>query len=91
MKNMYESAETFTAYATIDAGYYMISKIQKETAMAEHPINDAIDRITGYDKKKNNDTKDEVILILKDIIKAKKVIGADYLKDQEMINELNAL
>ena len=60
MKHAFESEETFTAYATIDAGYYMIGQIKKEFDMPKSPIISAIDKATGFDKKFTNDKAKEL-------------------------------
>jgi len=86
MKHAFESEETFTAYATIDAGYYMIGQIKKEFDMPKSPIISAIDKATGFDKKFTNDKAKELIVILEDIIEAKKIIEADFSSDEKLLS-----
>jgi len=42
MKNIFESKQTFQAYAIIDVGYYMIENIQKELDVKENLINNKV-------------------------------------------------
>lgn len=91
MKKRFESSETFDAYTTIEVGYFMLKKLNEEISKPISPINLAVDKTTGYDKKRNNDARDKAVSILKEVIEAKKLIEADYLKDQEMIDKLNSL
>ncbi len=83
MKGQFESVETFTAYATISAGYYMVNQINKELEKPTNLINDAIDRATGYNTTENY--KKELAIILKDIITAKKIIDADFSADEKFL------
>ncbi len=86
MKNIAQSAETFTAYATIDAGYYMMKQLQKKLNKPISPLEAQIDKVTGFDANKKY--TEEIIDILEDIISAKKVIEADYSNDEKTLNEL---
>ena len=79
MKNIFESKQTFQAYAIIDVGYYMIENIQKELDIKENLINDKVLR------KKNIKI---LIFILKEIIEAKKIIEADYSYDEKLLKEV---
>jgi len=90
MKNRFESEEVFTAYATIDAGYYMISEIKKDFDLVKHPIIASIDKATGYDKAYSKEKAEQVISIIEDVISAKKVIDADYSADEKLISDLKA-
>ena len=63
MKNILESKESFEAYVTIDICYYMLSDLLKNLFKSRTPIVMMI-----------KDTID----LLEQIVKAKKVIGADY-------------
>lgn len=91
MKPLFESAEIFTAYATIDAGYYMMSEIQSQMdeEKKQHPLNKLIDKATGADKAILDLHKAKLSLWLIDIIEAKKVIGADYSNDEKFLQSLN--
>lgn len=75
MKNIVESEETFTAYATIDAGHYMLEELYKNIPKRS-PIAKMIDEQTGYDKYLDKELAKQALPILKDILKAKKVIDA---------------
>jgi hypothetical protein len=90
MKNPYESEETFTAYATIGAGFYMLGEIQKAINKPRAPIVQAIDAATGYDKHITELRLKNMIIILKDIIAAKKVLEDDYLASEQALNECKA-
>ena len=86
---MFSSSEAFTAHATIGAGYCML--IQQNERLSKHlkqpPIIRAVDKATGYDDQIHKEISESIIDILTDVIKAKKVIGADYSNDEEMINK----
>ncbi len=90
MKDLTESQETFAAYATIDAGYYMLKELQKGNRKTLSAIESAIDKATGYDGGLK-EVIASAILILKDIIKAKVFIEADFTGDQKMLDELQGL
>lgn len=91
MKEMFESEEIFTAHATISAGYVMIQEYYKVLNQPRSPIDVAIDNATGFDKHRQQGIAKNIIVCLKDIIKAKKVIEADYSKDEEMIKAIKKL
>lgn len=85
MKNIWSSEETFTAAATIEAGFWMMENVfnsqEKRTGIVA-----AIDKATGYDKEIDKQLAEQLIPILKDIIKAKKVLEKDYSKEEEMLS-----
>lgn len=93
MKNMFESPKSFTAHATIGAGYYMLSLQQKELDkyLQRSPIYAAIDKATGYDTAVHVSIASNCAEILVGIIEAKKSISADYKADQEMLDSLNKI
>jgi hypothetical protein len=91
MKSIFESEETFTAYATIDAGYYMIQDIQKKMDKPLSPVEKAIDEATGYDKVRLKKHIEQIQICLIDIIEAKKIIEADYSKDHKLFTKLQTL
>jgi hypothetical protein len=82
MKDKFESEEIFTAYATIDAGYAMILKIDEEIDKPKNPVVAAIDRTTGFDKTIIQEKAKQLVVILEDIIEAKKIIEADFTSDE---------
>ncbi len=88
MKNIFESSKTFTAYATIDAGYYMLKDLYKELNKPVSEIEKAIDAATGYGHARNISIAKNAVVILKDIISAKKVIEDDYSSAEKTLNEL---
>lgn len=93
MKDLLESSEAFTAHATIAAGYFMIQQAQeqldKET-VGLLPIERMVDVATGADKERLDKHKQYISICLIDIIEAKKVIGADFSRDQEVLRMLNS-
>lgn len=91
MKPLFESPETFTAYATIDAGNYMLADLQKQITKVQSPIEKAVDRATGYDDAMNKYYYEQTVVILEDIIAAKKVINADFSGNEEILNQLQNL
>ncbi len=88
---MFESSETFTAYATIDAGMYMLQELNKEINKPEAPIVKMINNVTGYGKDRDSKWIKSSIIILKDIINAKKVIEVDYSNDEAALQQLKKL
>lgn len=82
MKNEFESEEIFTAYATIAAGYYMIGQIKKGLDMLKSQIVAAIDKATGFDEATVKENAKQLVVILEDIIEAKKIIEADFTSDE---------
>lgn len=83
MKNIFESADIFEAYATIDAAYYEIGKISKKRS-GRTAISIMIDKATGYDKANAQKISD----IIDIIIENKKFIEADYSHDELAKNKL---
>jgi hypothetical protein len=84
MKHILESSETFTAYATIDMCYYELERIQKLLNKHNTPIERAIYDATGFSK----DLKEQCISVFEEMIKNKKIILADYSKDEEVLQQL---
>lgn len=91
MKYIFESSDTFTAYATIDAGMYMLQELKKEMNKPEAPIVKMINQATGYGKDRYNKWIERSIIILKDIIEAKKIIEGDFSKDEALLKQLRNL
>lgn len=91
MKDIFENSETFTAYATINAGKYMFQEMLKKMQKVPSPQKKMVDAATGYDKHKYQECIKSAIIILEDVIEAKKVIEADYKTDEEMIADLKKL
>lgn len=73
----------FEAVATIQSGYWMLSKQLKELE-SRKPIEVMIDQSTGYEKQFIKDT----ISIVEEIIDAKKVINEDYSNDETLLKQL---
>ena len=87
MIGMFDSAEAFAAYTTIDAGYYMIGKI-REQFVQRSGIAAMVDVATGYQEKLERDAAAELEAIIQDIIEAKGVIGADCSTEERMLNDI---
>ena len=90
MKNRFENEENFTAYATIEAGIYMMRKATEDfnKQHSKGGINLAIDRATGFAAHQEQEYVKYMIICLEDIIEAKKVIEDDYSKDENTLKEL---
>ena len=90
MKNRFENEENFTAYATIEAGIYMMRKATEDfnKQHSKGGINLAIDRATGFAAHQEQEYVKYMIICLEDIIEAKKVIEDDYSKDEKTLNQL---
>lgn len=90
MKNILESSEVFTAYATIDAGYFMMQEAQKEfdKGVSKGGFNYMIDKATGYAEDRLKKHVAYLCMCLDDIIEAKKVVQADYASAVEMKENL---
>lgn len=61
MKQIFESEQTFQAYAAIDFGYWRIEQIKLEMEKPVSPINQMIDAATGFDKAQRTDWTAEAI------------------------------
>lgn len=88
MKELFESKETFEAYAIIDGCYYLIEEEYKKLSQPVSPIIKAIDRATGYEKEMTGEAKERLIICLTTIIQQKKKIDADYKKDEAFLKHL---
>ena len=84
MKNRFESSEIFTAYATVEAGYYMVEQIFKEIKKRTG-FQMAIDSVTGYDKFLDKQLAEQLIPIVEGIIEAKKVIEMEFSEDEKLL------
>lgn len=88
MRPIGESAEVFEAYARIDYCYYMLQEIANEKPEQLSPIEIMIDRASGYGKAKQQETFETAKSLLEEIISSKKIIEADYSKDQIALSKL---
>ena len=88
---MLESKEIFEAYSIIDLCYYRLRDILKEIEKPKTGIQILIEKSTGYDIAKMKEWKDTSIELLEQIIKAKKIIEADYKNDVKMLEEILAM
>ena len=91
MKELFESKETFEAYAIIDGCYYLIEQEYKQLSKPVSPIIKAIDRATGYESELTKEAKTRLITCLTTIIQYKKKIDADYSKDENFLTEIKNL
>ena len=91
MKNLFESPETFEAYAIIDYCYYEIERINEELKQPLSPIEKAIDKQTGFDKARIKKYKEQTIDLIKEVIKCKKIIDADYSRDEKFLEEIKSI
>lgn len=88
MKNPFESAETFNAWAQIPMWYDFLKNTYEEWKKLVVPIDMMIYKATGYDKKLNEDFRESAIICLEQIIEFKKVLEDDYSKDEKVLLEL---
>lgn len=88
---MWESSETFEAYATIDSAFVMLRFISEEMSQSGHSIHSMIDEATGYDKVVNKQFAAEIKPVLEDLIKAKKAINWIPHKEVSFLNYINEL
>lgn len=86
MKNMWESKESFTAYATIDYCYWRLGELQKAMNKPTDAISQMVDKATGFDKKRDKDIYEEIKDLCESIIENKKIINADYADTEMMLN-----
>lgn len=88
MKNIAESEETFMAYSMIDASYYLFEQLVKKINAPKSNLVRMIDKQTGFDKAEVEIWAKEAKDLLQVIIEQKKIIEADYTKDETTLNEL---
>lgn len=88
MKNIFESLETFSAYAEIDLCYGGLKMLQEEISKPTTGINKMIDDATGFTEVKNKENRETAISLVERIIIAKKVIEADFSNDELILNQL---
>lgn len=88
MKNIFESEETFQAAVVVDACYFELRQLQeiwKKERISQAPINRLIDEATGFDVSRELKQCDAIANLCEQIIEAKKILGADYSGDEEML------
>lgn len=92
MKNIFESPEVFTAYATINAGYYMIKLAQEEfdKKRPRSAIEKMIDINTGAGIGELQKHYAYVAMCMEDIINAKIILEEDVTKDREIFEKLKS-
>jgi hypothetical protein len=91
MKNMYESSETFEAYAVIDYCYYCLRDLTAKLGFPKSPIDRLVDEATGASKTETYSAAMSAIDMLEEVIKAKQVIDADYSADIEAIKVIKEI
>lgn len=88
MKNKMESAEVFCVYAEIDFCYLGLKMLYERVSKEIAPINKMVDDATGKTQSELKENRETAIDLLKRVIKAKKIIEADYSGDESMLSKL---
>lgn len=88
MKNIIESSKTFNSFATIDFCYYELNKLIKELNTPKNGLHIMIDIATGFSEYQNKKHIENAIKLLKQIIKEKKKIEANYENDVKTLNKI---
>jgi len=88
MKNKMESAKVFCAYAEVDFCYLQLKILYEEVSKEISPINKMVDDVTGRTQSKLKENRESAIYLLNKVIKAKKIIEADYSGDETMLSKL---
>jgi len=91
MKNILESPDTLAIVAEIDYYYFLIEEANKKFNKPITGIELMIDKATGYDKERTNQFRKTLINYVRQIIKRKKKIEADYSADEKFLEELKAI
>lgn len=91
MKNIFESSETFVAYARIDYCMMMLEKLKVELGRNYIPIEIAANNAAQFRKDDIKMSALEYIRLLKDIIECKKFIEADYSSEEATLASLEEL
>lgn len=91
MKNIFDSADIFEAYARIDLRYYGLQELCKSPVHDGHlsPIEQMIDMAIMGDKVRED--IQTAIELIEGIIEDKKIIDADYDNDMEVLEKLREL
>jgi len=88
---MLENSKTFEAYVRIDCSYFLLQKMQDKLSAPKSPINKMIDTITGFGQAEFENQKKGITEIIEQIIDDKKLIGADYSNDEEVLAQFKQL
>jgi thiamine monophosphate synthase len=88
MKNIMESPEVFEAYARIDACYFMMGKIRDDISKPISPIERLVGQVTGHDDAKHKEQVNACIELAEEIIRSKKIVGADTKQDEQFLETL---
>ncbi len=91
MKNPFESPEVFEAIARVDASYFMIGKLKEEMMKPIHPINQMIDKATGFAERQFGEKIESLKGLIEGIIEDKKFVEADYSDDAAALEKLKNL
>lgn len=91
MKYILQNEKVFEAYAKVDYCYYALQEMSKRLTATQSPLDRMIDNATGYSKAKYQEYKEETIELLEQVIKAKKVIGANYDNDKKALEAARKL
>lgn len=87
MKAITESAEVFQAYAMIDYCHFALGQMHEQLNKPKSPIERMVDDALHMDDHYFTGAA----ALLEELISCKKIIDADYSKDQEMLDRLKAL
>lgn len=88
MKPIFESKETYLAYATIDACYHQLLEIEKSIDKIVYKENEV--RVE-YNINITQANIKALISLLKKIVENKKIIEADYTETEKAISQLEKL
>jgi hypothetical protein len=72
----------------IDCCYFILSEFSKTKDDLRSPIEIMVDKVTGFDKKMLLDKVDDVIDLVKTIIRCKKKLEYDTDDDAKFLKEL---
>lgn len=90
MKNRWDSAESFEAYAVIDYCYWRLEKLHKELSKPVASINALIDEATGFKDQKEKEIAQEIVSLLDSAIESKKFLELDFSADEEFKKKILA-
>lgn len=82
-------ANTLEHVATIDFCYWRLGDLNKKLDKLKHPIERMIDTACGYDETK--EIREEIISLLEQIIKSKKIIEYNSTGDELALEKVKNL
>jgi len=75
----------------IDYCYFQINQIAKENQLKLDPITALIDKVTGFDKLKDQETIKNLVYLMGVIIRSKQKLDYDVTGDRKFLNELKKI